>query len=111
MAKLFDMFKKDMEESPPPVFRYELYGKSKNREPMYAWINMDTSEWVQDDFKGKMLPKGAVKEYGTSIKKYQKELLDKGQMLPQNPTPPVQMNKDTKERNMLKKIFEYIKGS
>jgi hypothetical protein len=109
MANILEMFKKGIAEDPPPVYKYEMYGKT-NGEPIYAWMNMDTGKWTQDDFKGRMLPKGAIKEYSESLYTYQKSLLDKGQFLPQNPTPPVAVNKDTKERGVLKKIFSYLKG-
>ena len=108
MANLFNMFKRGIQEQPSPVYSYELYGKN-NGEPILAWINMETKEWIHDDFKGINLPKGSIKEIGDYAHKYQKELLDKGQFLPQNPTPPQKLNKDTKERGMLKKIFSYIK--
>ena len=110
MANIFDMFKKGIEEAPPsPVYSFELYGKNKDREPILAWINMETGEWIHDDFKGMKLPKGSIKEIGDYAGRYQKELLDKGQFLPQNPTPPQKINKDTKERGALKRIFSYIK--
>ena len=109
MANIFNMFKQGIKEEPPPVYSYELYGMNGSKEPIFAWIDMQSGGWLHDDFKGKLLPKGSIKEYGQTVKNYQKKLLDKGQFLPQSPTPSQKVNKDTKERGALKRIFSYIK--
>ena len=89
---IFKLFKKK-----PVTYRYEQQGKLPDGTPIFNWID-ESGTWVEDDYKGKNLPKNAKREYSDSAYKYQKEQIEAG-----NKTPNVMPNKPPMKTKIVKK--------
>ena len=59
------------------VYRYEMWGKDTEGNKIFNWIGPE-GNWIEDDHKGRNLPRNAVREFSDTAYKDQKERLEKG---------------------------------
>jgi hypothetical protein len=90
---IFKIFKKKK----PVTYRYEQQAKLQDGTPIFNWVGED-GKWVEDDFRGKNLPKNAKREYSESAYEFQKKQIEAG-----NKNPNIQENKPSIKKMTIKK--------
>tara|TARA_R100000995_G_C3441810_1_gene103711 strand:- start:264 stop:611 length:348 start_codon:yes stop_codon:yes gene_type:complete len=60
-----------------PSYYYELWGRDKNKNPIFKWYNPQDDNWIDADIHGTELPKNALRYIGDYASKYQEEYLNK----------------------------------
>ena len=77
LEKAYNLLRK----KPQQTYRYEMQAKDTDGSPIFNWVGED-GNWVEDDYRGKGLPKNANREYSERAYEWQKLQLEAGNETP-----------------------------